>query len=164
MNELLLLVLAVVLGQSSGAELIEQTVASAELPRECAAEYLPFRQNGSSAHQPRVCRCDLDGDRREELLVWTGEFGSGGENWSVMTCRNGHWRQAGQVFGSLYRLEHPPYRGLLVETPCGWEQATWRYWELQNGLLVCRLKLDIHYRPPENHVLRTRPTKIIIED
>ena len=164
MNGLLLLLLSVALGQSANTELKWTEVAFAELPPECAAEYHAELREFRKASTTRVCRRDLDGDGEEELLVWTGESGSGGEVWSVMTKRNGKYRHAGRVFGLVHFVDRPPYRGLVVGTPCGWEQATWEYWELKDETLYCRLKLDIRYRKSEGHVLRTRPVEIRIKE
>lgn len=163
-NGLLLLVLSVVLGQFSGAGMNEREVPFAELPPECAAEYDAGLRNERRAVATRVCRLDLDGDGAEELVVWTGEGGSGGETWSVMTRRGGKWCRAGQVFGVPRFIDSPPHRGLLVETPCGWETAAWEFFTLENGVLVGRLKLDIRYREPENGILRARPAEIRIEE
>ena len=164
MNGLLLLLLSAALGQLSGTALHESEVAFAELPPECAAEYHAEIREFRKASATRVCRCDLDGDGAEELLVWTGESGSGGETWSVMTKRDGRWRRAGQVFGNLHFVDRPPYRGLVVETPCGWANSSWEYWELKDGILTCRLAIDMHYDRPAGHILRTRPVEMKIKE
>ena len=162
MNGLLLLLLSVALGQSVDTELKWTEIAFAELQPECAAEYHAELREFRKASATQVCRCDLDGDGAEELLVWTGESGSGGEVWSVMTKRNGKYRRAGRVFGIVHFVDCPPCRGLVVGTPCGWESAAWEYWELKDGILCSRLKLDIRYCKPEGHALRTRPVEIKI--
>ena len=123
MNELLTLVLSVVLVQPSWTKLPEHDAAFAALPPECAAEYEPSLRQWRNVSGTRICRCDLDGDGEPEMLVWTGEGGSGGEDWSVMTRRGGRFRRAGQVFGILHFIDRPPHRGLLVESPRGWEHA-----------------------------------------
>ena len=164
MNGILLLILSVALGQSGDTELKQTEVAFAELPPECAAEYHAELREFRNASTTQVCRCDLDGDGVEELLVWTGESGSGGEMWSVMTKRNGKYCRAGQVFGGVHFVDRPPYRGLVVGTPCGWENATWEYWELKDGTLVSRLKLDIRYRKPEGNALHTHPVEMKIKE
>ena len=163
-NGLLLLVLSVVLGQFPGAAMNECEVAFAELPPECAAEYDAELRNERRAVATRIRRFDLDGDGAEELLVWTGECGSGGETWSVMTRRGGKWIRAGRIFGKPYFIDLPPHCGLLVETPCGWEAAAWEFFVLENGVLDGLLKLDVRYRVPEGGVLRARPAEIRIED
>ena len=162
MNGILILVLSVALGQLSGTALHEREISFAELPPECAVEYHAELRKFRKASATLVCRCDLDGDGVEELLVWTGESGSGGEMWSVMTKRNGKYHRAGQVFGDVHFVDRPPYRGLVVGTPCGWESASWEYWELKNGILTCRLAIDIHYDRPAGDTLRTRPKEIKI--
>ena len=162
MNALLLLVLSVVLGEFGGAELPIREAGFSELPPECAAEYLPFLREERQAVGTRVARCDLDGDGDAEYLVWTGACGSGGETWSVMTRRGGKWRRAGQIFGSMHFVDRPPHRGFVVETPHGWEYATWSFVELVDGSLKRRLTLDVRYLPSKTNVLRTRPAEIII--
>ena len=162
MNGILILVLSVALGQFPDSALHEREAAFAELAPECAAEYDRGLREFRKASATTVCRRDLDGDGTEELLVWTGESGSGGETWSVMTKCNGKYHRAGRVFGIVHFIDRPPYRGLVVETPCGWERATWEYWELKGGILSSRLKLEIRYRKPEGHILRTRPVEIKI--
>ena len=163
-NGLLLLILSVVLGQFPGAEANEREIAFAQLPRECAAEYDAELRSERSAAATRVRRCDLDGDGAEEFIVWTGESGSGGETWSVMTRRGGKWVRAGRVFGILHFIDLPPHCGLLVETPRGWEEAAWEFFALENGVLDGVLKLDVRYRGPENGVLRARPAEIRIDE
>ena len=156
------LILSVALGQFPNTALHEREVAFAELPPECAAEYHAELRKFRKASATLVCRCDLDGDGVEELLVWTGESGSGGEMWSVMTKRNGKYRRAGQVFGGVHFVDRPPYRGLVVGTSCGWDNASWEYWELKNGILTCRLAIDMHYDRPPGNTLRSRPKEIKI--
>ena len=162
MNGLLTLLLAVVLTQPFWTKLPELDAAFDALPPECAAEYDPFLRQERNASGTRICRCDLDGDGEQEMLVWTGDGGTGGEDWSVMTRRGGRFRRAGQVLGILHFIDRPPHRGLLVESPCGWEHDTWEFWELKNGRLVCRLTLNVRYATPEGNTLRTRPVEIKI--
>ena len=162
MKDILILILSVALGKFPDAALHESEVAFAELPPECAAECHAEIREFRKATATLVCRCDLDGDGTDELLIWTGNSGSGGEEWSVMTKRDGKYRRAGRVFGIVHFVDRPPHRGLIVGTPCGWEHATWEYWELKDGVLYSRLKLDIRYCKPEGHILRTRPVEIKI--
>ena len=164
MNELLNLILSVALGQLPDTALLEREVAFAKLAPECAAEYDRGMRAFRKAAATRVCRCDLDGDGAEELLVWTGNSGSGGEEWSVMTKCDGKYRRAGRVFGIVHFVDRPPYRGLIVGTPCGWEHATWEFWELKDGVLCSRLKLGIRYGKQEGNELRTRPVEIKMEE
>ena len=164
MNELLILILSVALGQLPDTVLPEREVAFAELPPECTAEYDQGLREFRKATAALVCRCDLDGDGADELLIWTGNSGSGGEEWSVMTKRDEKYRRAGRVFGIVHFVDRSPFRGLAVETPCGWENATWEYWELKDGTLVSRLKLDIRYRKPEGNALHTHPVEMKIKE
>ena len=164
MKDILILILSVALGQFPNTALHEREVAFAELPPECAAEYHAEIREFRIATATRVCRCDLDGDGAEELLIWTGNSGSGGEEWSVMTKRDGKYRRAGRVFGIVHFVDRPPYRGLVVEMPCGWNNSSWEYWELKDGILTCRLAIDMHYDRPAGHILRERPVDMKIEE
>ena len=78
MNELLTLVLSVVLTESIWTKIPEHDAVFAALPPECASEYEPSLRQWRNASGTRICRCDLDGDGEPEMLVWTGEGGSGG--------------------------------------------------------------------------------------
>jgi hypothetical protein len=35
-----------------------------------------------------------------------------------------------------------------VESPSGWDNAQWNYYELVNGKLVLKLDIDVKYRKP----------------
>ena len=164
MKDILILILSVALGQFPNTALHEREVAFAELPPECSAEYHAEIREFRKASTTLVCRCDLDGDGVEELLIWTGNSGSGGEEWSVMTKRDGRWLRAGQVFGNLHFVDRSPFRGLVVGTPCGWSNSSWEYWELKDGILTCRLAIDMHYDRPAGHILRTRPVEMKIKE
>ena len=87
---------------------------------------------------------DLDGDKVNELLIFNGENGSGGEGWTVMQKHNGKYRRVGEVFGLLYKAG----KGLTVESPCGWDNAEWNYYELVNRKLVLKFNIDVKYRKP----------------
>ena len=144
MNNILLRVLAVVLSGVSPEPLEEKVVPFEKLPAECAAVYdadiRQFRQTTST----EVISVDLDGDKINELLIFNGENGSGGEGWTVMQKTNGKYRKIGEVFGILYKSGN----GLIVESPCGWSYADWNYYELVNGKLVLKLDIDVEYRKP----------------
>ena len=144
MNDILLRVLAVVLSGVSPEPLEERVVPFDNLPAECAvvydAEIRQFRQATST----EVISVDLNGDKVNELLIFNGENGSGGECWAVMQKINGKYRKTGEVFGLLYKSG----KGLIVESPCGWDEAQWCYYELVNSKLVLKLDIDIKYSTP----------------
>ena len=144
MNDILLRVLAVVLSGVSPEPLEERVVPFDNLPAECAvvydAEIRQFRQATST----EVISVDLNGDKVNELLIFNGENGSGGECWAVMQKINGKYRKTGEVFGLLYKSG----KGLIVESPCGWDNAEWNYYELVNGKLVLKFNIDVKYRKP----------------
>ena len=64
----------------------------------------------------------------------------------------------GQVFGRLFALPSSQFRGLLVCTPCGWDQATWYFYQLQAGKLKQIIEFEIHYSNP----VRQKPSEIKI--
>ena len=57
---------------------------------------------------------------------------------------NGKYRKTGEVFGILYKSG----KGLIVKSPCGWDNAEWDYYELVNGKLVLKFNIDVKYRKP----------------
>ena len=144
MNDLLLRVLAVVLSGVSPEPLEEKVVPFEKLPAECAAVYDGDIRQFRQATSTKVISVDLDGDKINELLIFNGENGSGGEGWTVMQKHNGKYRKTGEVFGLLYKAGI----GLIVESPCGWDNAEWNYYELVNGKLVVKFNIDVKYRKP----------------
>ena len=155
MNNILLRVLAVVLSGVSPEPLEEKVVPFEKLPAECAAVYDVDIRQFRQATSTEVISVDLDGDKVNELLIFNGQNGSGGEGWTVMKKHNGKYRKAGEVFGILYKSG----KGLIVESPCGWDNAEWNYYELVNGKLVLKFNIDVKYRKP----IRQEPCRINIE-
>ena len=155
MNDLLLRVLAVVLSGVSPEPLEEKVVPFEKLPAECAAVYDADIRKFRQATSTEVILVDLDGDKVHELLIFNGENGSGGEGWTVMQKHNGKYRKTGEVFGILYKSG----KGLIVESPCGWDEAQWNYYKLVNGKLILKLDIDVKYRKP----VRQEPCRINIE-
>ena len=144
MNTVLLRVLAVVLSGISPEPLDEKVVPFDKMPAECAAVYDADIRQFRQATATEVITSDLDGDKLPELLIFNGENGSGGEGWAVMRKDNGKYRKTGEVFGLLYKSG----KGLIVESPCGWENAQWNYYKLVNGKLIMKLNIDVKYRKP----------------
>ena len=144
MNNILLRVLAVVLSGVSPEPLEENVVPFEKLPAECAAVYDADIRQFRQATATEVISADLDGDKIKELLIFNGENGSGGEGWAVMQKNNGKYRKTGEVFGILYKSG----KGLIVESPCGWDNAEWNYYELVNGKLIVKFNIDVKYRKP----------------
>ena len=144
MNTVLLRVLAVVLSGVSPEPLEEKVVPFEKLPAECVAGYDADIRQFRQATSTEVISVDLDGDKVNELLIFNGENGSGGEGWAVMQKINGKYRKTGDVFGILYKSG----KGLIVESPCGWDEAQWNYYELVNGKLVLKFNIDVKYRKP----------------
>ena len=144
MNDLLLRVLAVVLSGISPEPLEEKVVPFNAMPAECAAVYDAGIRQLRQATETEVITSDLDGDKVPELLIFNGGNGSGGEGWAVVQKANGKYRKVGDVFGILYKSGN----GLIVESPCGWDNAEWDYYELVNGKLVLKFNIDVKYRKP----------------
>ena len=155
MNRILLRVLAVVLSGVSPEPLEEKVVPFEKLPAECAAVYDADIRQFRQATATEVISVDLDGDKVNELLIFNGENGSGGEGWAVMQKHNGKYRKTGEVFGILYKSG----KGLIVESPCGWDNAEWHYYELVNSKLIVKFNIDVKYRKP----VRQEPCRIDIE-
>ncbi len=144
MNDLLLRVLAVVLSGVSPEPLEEKVVPFEKLPAECMAVYDADIGQFRQATSAEVISIDLDGDKVNELLIFNGENGSGGEGWTVMQKINGKYRKTGEVFGLLYKAGI----GLIVESPRGWDEAQWNYYALINGKLIAQFNIDVKYRKP----------------
>ena len=144
MNNILLRVLVVVLSGVSPEPLEAKVVPFDKLPAECAAVYDADIRKLRQAISTEVISVDLDGDKVNELLIFNGENGSGGEGWAVMQKIAGKYRRVGEVFGLLYKSG----KGLIVESPCGWDNADWDYYELVNGKLVLKFNIDVKYRKP----------------
>ncbi len=144
MNDLLLRVLAVVLSGVSPEPLEEKVVPFEKLPAECAAVYDADIRKLRQATSTEVISIDLNDDKVNELLIFNGENGSGGEGWAVMQKINGKYRKTSAVFGLLYKSG----KGLIVESPCGWENTQWNYYELVNSKLIVKFNIDVKYRKP----------------
>ena len=155
MHTVLLRVLAVVLSGISPEPLDEKVVPFDKMPAECAAVYDADIRQFRQATATEVITSDLDGDKIPELLIFNGENGSGGEGWAVMQKNNGKYRKAGDVFGILYKSGN----GLIVESPCGWADATWSYYTIEHGKLVCKFEITVKYSKP----IRQAPKEIIVK-
>ena len=155
MNTVLLRVLAVVLSGISPEPLDEKVVPFDKMPAECAAVYDADIRQFRQATATEVITSDLDGDKIPELLIFNGENGSGGEGWAVMQKANGKYRKVGDVFGILYKSGN----GLIVESPCGWADATWSYYTIEHGKLVCKFEITVKYSKP----IRQASKEIIVK-
>ena len=144
MSQILLRVLAVVLSGVSPEPLEEKVVPFEKLPAGCVAVYDTEIRQFRQATSTEVISVDLDGDKVNELLIFNGQNGSSGEGWAVMQKHNGKYRRVGEVFGLLYKSG----KGLIVESPCGWDEAQWNYYELVNGKLIVKFNIDVKYRKP----------------
>ena len=144
MNDILLRVLAVVLSGVSPEPLEEKVVPFEKLPAECAAVYDADIRKLRQATSTEVISVDLDGNKINELLIFNGENGSGGEGWTVMQKIAGKYRKTGEVFGLLYKSGN----GLIVKSPCGWSYADWSYYELKKGKLVKKISIGVEYDKP----------------
>ena len=154
MNNILLRVLSVVLSGVSPEPLEEKVVPFEKLPAECAAVYDADIRKLRQATSTEVISIDLDGDKVNEFLIFNGHNGSGGEGWAVMQKHNGKYRKIGEVFGLLYKSGN----GLIVESPCGWADATWSYYTIEHGELVCKFTIKVKYSKP----IRQEPLSIKI--
>ena len=158
MNALLSYLLTVILTAHALNAMKSETIKFSQLPGECASEYDSFLRKERKTNSTAAIMYDLDGDGINEILIWTGNGGSGGEEWSIMRKDSRGWHRLGKVFGLLYRVDAEPYRGLLVCSPCGWDQATWSFYQLRYGKLGKKIEFEVHYRKP----IREGPTEIKI--
>ena len=158
MNALLSYLLTVILTAHALNAMKSETIKFSQLPGECAAEYDPFLRKERKADSTAAIMYDLNGDGINEMLIWTGNGGSGGEEWSIMRKDSQGWHRLGKVFGLLYRVDAKSYRGLLVCKPCGGDQATWSFYQLRHGKLGKKIEFEVHYRKP----IREEPTEIKI--
>ena len=158
MNALLSYLLTVILTAHALNAMKSETIKFSQLPGECAAEYDSFLRKERKTNSTAAIMYDLDGDGINEILIWTGNGGSGGEEWSIMRKDSRGWHRLGKVFGLLYRVDAEPYRGLLVCSPSGWDQATWSFYQLKHGKLEKIIEFKINYRKP----IREEPTEIKI--
>ena len=155
MNSVLLRVLAVVLSGISPESLEEKFVPFNAMPAECVAVYDADIRQLRQATSTDVITTDLNGDKEPELLIFNGESGSGGEGWAVMQKNDGKYRKVGEVFGILYKSGN----GLIVETPCGCDEAAWDYYVIEQGKLVCKFAITVKYSKP----IRQEPSSIKID-
>lgn len=158
MNALLSYLLTVILTAHALNAMKSETIKFSQLPGECAAEYDSFLRKERKTDSTAAVMYDLDGDGINEILIWTGNGGSGGEEWSVMRKDSRGWHRLSKVFGLLYRVDTKPYRGLLICDPCGWDQATWTFYQLRHGKLEKTIEFEIHYRKS----IRKEPAEIKI--
>ena len=158
MNALLSYLLTLILTAHALNAMKSETIKFSQLPGECAAEYDPFLRKERKTNSTAAIMYDLDGDGINEILIWTGNGGSGGEEWSIMRKDSRGWHRLGKVFGLLYRVDAEPYRGLLVCSPCGWDQTTWSFYQLRHGKLGKKIEFEVHYRK----LIRKEPTEIKI--
>jgi hypothetical protein len=154
MNDLLLRVLAVVLSGVSPEPLEEKVVPFEKLPAECAAVYDADIRKLRQATSTEVISVDLNDDKVNELLIFNGQNGSGGEGWTIVQKHDGKYRKIGEVFGILYKSGN----GLIVESPCGWAEATWSYYTIEHGKLVCKFTIKVKY----SKTVRQEPLSIKI--
>ncbi len=157
MESLLVAVLSAALGCSSGLE--SNNMDFTELPKVCAAVYdEDLRKLRGGISQTKVIRLDMDRDGSDELLVWDGNAGTGGQGWHVFTKTGNEWRKVGEVFGDPVRVVRPNGNGLLISSPCGWELCNFDYYELEKGMLAKKLSVDVTYAKP----VRTKPVDVKI--
>ncbi len=163
MENLVAAVLIAALGYGGGLE--AQEVAFTNLPPVCAAAYNEdLRELRGGIVRTEVVRLDMDHDGSDELLVWDGNAGSGGQGWYVFTKTGAAWRKAGEVFGDPIKVARSNGDGLLVSSPCGWSLCNFDYYELEKGTLAKKLAFEVSYAKPDpqTSVLRDRPTNIKI--
>ena len=160
MEKLLLQVLAVVLNAAAPGDFREMTVRFDRLPPECAAVYHAVARKFTGTQTTEIITEDLDGDGRAEMLIYNGANGSAGEGWTVMRKRDDRWISCGEIFGILHFIRHPGRTGVLVECPCGWSYANWRYYEMSKGVWRELFTVGVEYERP----IRRHPIRITVAE
>ncbi len=130
-----------------------------DLPPLCAAVYEPYLKEMRNAVSTEVILIDMEKDGQNEMLVWDGNVGTGGQGWCLMTKRNNVWQKAGVFFGDIIPVHNADRNGVLICSPCGWSNASFDYYELLNGSLQKRLAFEIDYSKP----IRKNPSKITVK-
>lgn len=161
MNELIFVVLAMVF--AAEINLPHEFVRFDQMPKECAAVYDDFLRRERQAIGTEVAEIDFDRDGCAEKLVFNGQSGSGGEGWTLLYKGERGWRKIGEVFGLLSLVKFKTHCGLLVCMPCGWDQATWEYYELRKDRFIKLLDIEVNYVEPIRIVPRRIDIKIYDE-
>ena len=126
------------------------------LPQQCAAVYEPCLKEMRRVDCTEVIYLDMDGDGTNEMLVWDGSAGSGGQGWHIMRKHGNTWCRLEHVFGMIATVDHADRIGLLVCLPCGWDSAAFEYYELKKGVMEKMLTVEVKYGIP----VRRKPVEI----
>ncbi len=144
-----------------------QKVAFADLPAEFKVAYDTSAfcdargELLEDPYKPEVICYDMDQDGSAEYIVSNGFCGSSGNGWMIFTQKDKKWEKLDEVNGSPKKVTYPKGRGLLIHTPDGGCYCSFRYYELENGNLVLKLRLDITYAHSEDGgFLREKPVDI----
>ncbi len=129
-----------------------------DLPPVCSAVYEPYLKELRNAVSTEVISIDMDKDGQDEMLVWDGNEGTGGQGWTLLIKRSNTWQKAGEFFGDVIAVPLAECNGILICSPCGWANASFGYYELLNGSLQKRLAFEIDYSKP----VRKNPSKITV--
>lgn len=151
-----LLAAAVVAAALSPAWIPGTEVKFDRLPQECAAVYEPCLKEMRRVDCTEVIYLDMDRDGTNEILVWDGTSGSGGQGWHIMRKHGNTWFRLGNVFGMIATVAHADRIGLLVCLPCGWDSAAFEYYELKGGEMKKILTVEVKYGIP----VRRKPVEI----
>lgn len=143
-----LLAAAVVAAALSPAWIPGTEVKFDRLPQECAAVYEPYLKEMRRVDCTEVIYLDMDRDGTNEMLVWDGTTGSGGQGWHIMRKHGNTWFRLGNVFGMIATVDHADRIGLLVCLPCGWDSAAFEYYELKKGEMKKMLTVEVKYGIP----------------
>ncbi len=144
-----------------------QEVAFADLPLEFKIAYdtSGFREDrGEPERNPKIAKVmhyDMDQDGSPEYFVYAGFYGAHDTAWMILTKKGQKWERILEEYGNLQKVIHAKGRGLLVTNYHGGNAYSYRYYELEKGSLVTKLKLDITYDfEPGSTLLGDRPVDI----
>ena len=126
------------------------------LPQECAAVYEPYLKEMRQTDCTEVIYLDMDRDGTNEMLVWDGTAGTGGQGWHIMRKYGNTWFRLENVFGMIATVDHADRIGLLVCRLCGCDSAAFEYYELKKREMKKILTVEVKYGIP----VRRKPVEI----
>lgn len=135
-----------------------------DLPLECRDDFecSHIDKDEETQKQIRVeaVYYDINNDGIDEFFMQkgSGQYGTEGTVFLVYTKNNKHhkYKLSGEVFGYLIEMEN---RGILVYSPNGWDEASYRFYSLMDSKLKAEYRIDVKYAKP----IRREPNQITIE-
>ncbi|MFA7231331.1 MAG: hypothetical protein WC071_08675 [Victivallaceae bacterium] len=124
-------------------ESAQQTVKFTQLPAECRQVYDLELRKMRQTDNTQVIKLDIDENGTDELIIFDGASGSGGEGWVIFTkSESGKYIEAGNVFGSLALYNNI----LIVDHHLGVCESIREYYQLENKKLVLKYSINLYHR------------------